>query len=184
MFPALSPQLDFRGVLESAGRERGFTLIELFIALAVLAVILTMGAPAFGDFIRSNRLKTAAFDLVVSLNYARSEAIKRNGDATVTPAAGGWDAGWSVRAGAATVKVYDAPGGVQINPVADGAAWADTDPVTFRRNGRPTGFSTMMFTLRLADVSDNRFVRCILLDFGGDATIREDANGDGDCSNG
>jgi hypothetical protein len=63
-----------------------------------------------------------------------------------------------------------------------GAAWAGA--VTFRRNGRPTGFSTMMFTLRLADAGDNRFVRCVLLDFGGDATIREDANRDGDCSNG
>ena len=165
----------------SASR-RGFTLIELLIAVAVLAILLSLAGPSFGDFIRSNRLKTSAFDLVVSLNYARSEAIKRNSDATVTPAGGGWNGGWSVQSGGATMKLYQAPDGIQINPRADGAAWAGA--VTFRRNGRPTGFSTMMFTLRLADVGDNRFVRCVLLDFGGDATIREDANRDGDCSNG
>ena len=161
---------------------RAFTLIELMIALAVLTILLSIVGPSFGDFIRSNRLKTAAFDLVVSLNYARSEAIKRNNDATVTPAGGAWNAGWLVQAGGATVKVYQAPEGVEIAPVADGAAWAGA--VTFRRNGRPSGFSTMLFTLRLADAGDNRFVRCVLLDFGGDATIREDANHDGDCSNG
>jgi type IV fimbrial biogenesis protein FimT len=165
-----------------AHAKRGFTLIELMIAVAVLAVVLTLGAPSFVDFIRSNRLKSASFDLVVSLNYARSEAIKRSTDATVTPAGGGWSDGWSVQAEGQTVKVFEAPDGIQINPVADGAAWAA--PVTFRRNGRPTGFSTMLFTVRLDNVGDNRFVRCVLLDFGGDATIRDDANRDGDCSNG
>lgn len=160
----------------------GFTLIELLVTLAVLGIVMTMAVPAFGDFISSNRLKTAAFDLLVSLNYARSEAIKRNADATLTPAGSGWSGGWSVQAAGDTFKVFEAPVGIQINPLADGAAW--TAAVTFKRNGRPSGFTTMMFTVRLDDVSDNRFVRCVLLDFGGAATIREDADHDGDCANG
>jgi type IV fimbrial biogenesis protein FimT len=160
----------------------GFTLIELLITLAVLGIVMTMAAPSFVDFINSNRLKSAAFDLVVSLNYARSEAIKRNADATVTPAGGGWSGGWSVQAGGQTFKVFETPDGIQINPMADGVAW--TDPVTFGRNGRPSGFRTMFFTVRLNTVGDNRFVRCVLIDFGGDSTIREDANSDGDCANG
>jgi type IV fimbrial biogenesis protein FimT len=161
---------------------RGFTVIELMLTLVLLGVVVAMAAPSFADFFKNNRLKTASFDLVVSLNYARSEAIKRGTDATVTPAGGNWSDGWSVQAEGQTVKVFEAPAGIQVNPVADGAAW--TAAVTFRRNGRPTGFSAMLFTLRPDNVSDNRFVRCVLLDFGGDATIREDANHDGDCSNG
>ncbi len=141
-----------------------------------------MAAPSFVDFIRNNRLKSAAFDLVVSLNYARSEAIKRNTNATLTPSGGGWSGGWSVQAGGQTSKVFEAPDGIQINPAADGVAW--TAPVTFGRNGRPSGFRTLLFTVRLDDVSDNRFVRCVLIDFGGDPTIRDDANKDGDCANG
>ena len=160
----------------------GFTLIELLVTLSVLGILMTLAAPSVMDLITSNRLKTAAFDLVVSLNYARSEAIKRNVDATVTPAASGWSGGWSVQAAGQTFKIFDAPAGIQINPLADGAAW--TAAVTFKRNGRPTGFTTMFFTVRLSSVSDNRFVRCVFLDFGGDATIREDANHDGDCTNG
>lgn len=160
----------------------GFTLIELLITLAVLGIVMTLAAPSFADFIKSNRLKTTAFDLLVSLNYARSEAIKRNADATVNPAGAGWNSGWSVQAAGQTFKVFDAPAGIQINPLADGAAWAAA--VTYKRNGRPSGFTTMMFTVRSSDVSDNRFVRCVLLDFGGAVTIREDANHDGDCANG
>ena len=160
----------------------GFTLIELLITLAVLGIVMTLAAPSFADFIISNRLKTTAFDLLVSLNYARSEAIKRNADATVNPAGAGWSSGWSVQAAGQTFKVFDAPAGIQINPLADGAAWAAA--VTYKRNGRPSGFTTMMFTVRSSDVSDNRFVRCVLLDFGGAVTIREDANHDGDCANG
>lgn len=160
----------------------GFTLIELLVTLTVLGIVMTLAAPSFADFVKSNRLKTTAFDLVVSLNYARSEAIKRNADATVTPAASGWSSGWSVQAAGQTFKIFEAPGGIQINPLADGAAWSV--PVTFKRNGRPAGFTTMFFTVRLNTVGDNRFVRCVLLDFGGAATIREDANRDGDCANG
>jgi len=169
-------------VRRNASANGGFTLIELFIAIAVLGILMTLAAPSFVALINRNRLKSASFDLLVSLNYVRSEAIKRNTDATLTPAAGGWSSGWSVQAGGQTFKVFEAPAGVQINPVADGAAWAA--PVTFKRNGRPQGFRTMFFTVRLNDVSDNRFVRCILIDFGGATTIREDANRDGDCANG
>lgn len=168
--------------MRRANTSSGFTLIELLVAITVLAIVMSLGAPSFADFIRSNRLKSAAFDLVVSLNYTRSEAIKRNTDATLTPGAGGWSDGWSVQAGGQTVKVFEAPAGISIDPAADGAVW--TDPVAFGRNGRPSGFRSMIFTVRLSDAGDNRFIRCVLVDFGGTATIRGDSNGDGDCANG
>lgn len=182
MHPLRLPFTESKSALPGRRAGFGFTLIELLIAVAVLAIVMTLGAPSFADFIRSNRLKSAAFDLVVSLNYTRSEAIKRNADAALTPAAGGWDAGWSVQSGGDTLKVFEAPAGIEINPVADGVAW--TDPVTFNRSGRPSGFRSMLFTVRLSDAGDNRFIRCVQVDFGGTAAIGSDANGDGDCANG
>ena len=160
----------------------GFTLLEMLVTLTVLGVLMTLAAPSFSSFVLSNRLKTIAFELVVSLNYARSEAIKRNVDATVTPSLSGWNGGWSVQSAGQTFKTFDAPGGIQINPVADGVA--STAAVTFKRNGRPSGFNSLMFTVRSATLTENRFVRCVLIDFGGAVTIRDDTNQDGDCSNG
>jgi type IV fimbrial biogenesis protein FimT len=162
--------------------NRGFTLMELLVTLTVLGIVMTLAAPSFASFVLSNRLKTTAFELVVSLNYARSEAIKRNVDATVTPSISGWSGGWSVQSAGQTFKTFDAPGGIQINPVADGVA--STAALTFKRNGRPTGFNSMMFTVRSSTLTDNRFVRCVLIDFGGAVTIRDDTNQDGNCANG
>ncbi len=57
------------------GGGRGLTLLELLIALAVLAVSLTTVAPAFSKLGHSIRLGREAGRLVEALNLARSEAI-------------------------------------------------------------------------------------------------------------
>ena len=58
-------------------RRRGFTLIELMIVVAVVAVILTLAAPSFRDMILMQRLKGINAQLVTDLAFARSEAISR-----------------------------------------------------------------------------------------------------------
>ncbi len=58
-------------------KKRGFTLVELMITLAVSAIIVTVAVPSFASFIRSQRASTQANDLLVSLTFARSEALKR-----------------------------------------------------------------------------------------------------------
>jgi len=55
----------------------GVTLIELLVALSVAAIVLTLGIPAFTDFLASNRMTAAANDVVSAMHLARSEAIKR-----------------------------------------------------------------------------------------------------------
>lgn len=55
----------------------GFTLLELMITVAVAAILLGIGVPAFTEMIRNNRLTAGANDLLRSTQLARSEAIKR-----------------------------------------------------------------------------------------------------------
>ena len=58
--------------------ESAFTLIELMITIAVAAVVLTLGVPGFGRVIERNQLSAYTNQLVSSLHFARSEAVKRN----------------------------------------------------------------------------------------------------------
>lgn len=61
-------------------RHRGFTLVELMIAIAVIAILLMLAAPSFVDYMRVQRLKGVNAQLVTDLQYARTEAASRNGD--------------------------------------------------------------------------------------------------------
>ena len=55
----------------------GFSLVELMIAVAIFALSLRFGMPAYGDWIASRKLANHAEYLVETLNLARSEAVKR-----------------------------------------------------------------------------------------------------------
>lgn len=57
---------------------RGFTLVELMIVLAVIAVILTLAAPSLYNYILMQRLKAVSAQLVSDIQFARSEAVARN----------------------------------------------------------------------------------------------------------
>ncbi len=62
----------------------GFTLIEVMVVVAVLAILLGIAAPSFQSMLDKRRLIGAAEQLYADLQYARSEAIKRNASVTVS----------------------------------------------------------------------------------------------------
>lgn len=57
---------------------RGFTLVEMMVAIAVAAILLVIAVPSFTNAINSNRLKTTANALIGSLKTARIAAVQRN----------------------------------------------------------------------------------------------------------
>lgn len=81
---------------------RGFTLVELLITLAVLAVGLSLSAPAFNQQIANYRVRSASESIVEGLNYARAEAVRRNAPVSFTLDASG--PGWTVAQGGTALQ--------------------------------------------------------------------------------
>jgi type IV fimbrial biogenesis protein FimT len=61
----------------------GFTLLELMVTIAILAIVAALGTPSLANIIRDNRVTAQANDLVSLLTLARSEAVKRRNNAFV-----------------------------------------------------------------------------------------------------
>jgi type IV fimbrial biogenesis protein FimT len=99
----------------------GISIIELVVSLAIVAILATTGVPAFSSFIQSNRLNESSFDMLATINLARTEAVKRrtrvllcrSADPTLpTPSCGGsantWTTGWLVFASGDSNSTYEA----------------------------------------------------------------------------
>jgi len=92
---------------ETAGapaRLAGFTLFELMVAIGVAGILMAIAVPALRSFLQNDRLLTEQNQLVMSLNYARSEAIKEDASVWVCASSNGttcsgvanWTAGWLI----------------------------------------------------------------------------------------
>ena len=65
----------FGGSMQRTKKNHGFTLIELMVTIAVMAIIATMVAPSFGDMLLKQDLNRSTQELVGQLNNARSKAV-------------------------------------------------------------------------------------------------------------
>lgn len=103
--------------------NRGFSLVELVVTVAVLGIIAGIAFPNMREMILNGRVTTQTNELVAALNFARSEAIKRGSEVSVCATDGaGLAGGWRIIpdancAGAAAPLVrHEALGDVVIEP--------------------------------------------------------------------
>src|SRR6476659_4287600 len=69
--------------MEKSG-QRGFSMIELMVTLAVASILVGVLAPNMRTYLLNNQLSSAVNDMLHSIQVARTEAIKRQ-----LPAGGG-----------------------------------------------------------------------------------------------
>jgi type IV fimbrial biogenesis protein FimT len=58
--------------------SRGFTLIELIVTMGLLAILISLGAPAFGDWVRNNQVRSVAETLQNGVRNAQAESVRRS----------------------------------------------------------------------------------------------------------
>ena len=102
---------------------RGFTLVELLVTLAIGTILLAIAIPGYAFLANAGRLTAVTNDLVTTLHFARSEAIKRGIRVTVCKtsnavalpptcdATASWQQGWLVFADGGMRGVID-PGDI------------------------------------------------------------------------
>ena len=97
-FETASPTRSHSPSDRSAGNPAmGFTLIELMVALTVLAVLLSLAAPSFANLVANNRVATETNELMGTFNLARMEAVRRAQAVTVRSAdSNDYAKGWNV----------------------------------------------------------------------------------------
>jgi len=76
----------------------GFTLVELMITLAVAFVLVALALPSFRELSTRSNVTQLGNDLVLALNTARSEAVRRGTQVEVVGSTGNWSTGWTIKA--------------------------------------------------------------------------------------
>lgn len=140
----------------------GVTLVELMVTLAIVIIVAGIGIPSFTSYTASQKLRTASTELSSTLLFARSEAIKRNGDVVITPSADGWHKGWTVTAGATTLRSQESMSAVSIT--------TDADSLTYGNSGRLRETATPSFEISAGDGA-----RCISVNLSGMPSTKKGA---------
>lgn len=143
-------------------RQRGFTLVEAMVVIAILIVLAGAGVPAMQEFVTNTRLKSATSDLFNDILRARSEAIKRNGDISLVPVSASWTNGWNIPHPTVAGEK------LQAHAALTAATITGPDTLTYTSAGRVRDDANPKFTV----TASNGNVRCIVVDLSGRPSIK------------
>ena len=129
---------------KSLNNSTGFVLTELLMVVVIIAILAAIAAPSFRSVIQGQRIRSASSDLYASLALARSEAIKRNREVSISAVGGDWTNGWEVPNPTVVNTFIDQHAAVQGVSINSGS----TTSVVFESSGRvKPGGADVTFTI-------------------------------------
>ncbi|BFM08993.1 GspH/FimT family pseudopilin [Halioxenophilus aromaticivorans] len=170
--------------------QKGFTLVELLIVIAIVAILAVVAVPNFNETMQRNRMVANANEILSAIQYARAEALRQGGRVFLAPVDGtNWPNGLVVYLDAddddmldtgEEIRVWQAlASGSALSAVA-GATAIEFDSRGFAAaNGTGTPPSDTEEAFKLCDNRDDETGRYINLLISGSAWI-----GDADDCNG
>jgi prepilin-type N-terminal cleavage/methylation domain-containing protein len=78
-------------------RQAGFTATEILVVIGIVGVLAAIAVPSMSKMIQTQSVRSASYDLNADLIYARSEAISRATNVTITGASTtDFNQGWTI----------------------------------------------------------------------------------------
>lgn len=152
-------------------KQRGLTLVELVVTVAIVAILASAAAPSFRDMMERNRLSALNNQLVSAINYARGEAVKRvfnvvlcvrksdGSDCTAT-ATDGFEKGWLAFVDTNANGVLDSGETILLDEVPNvmpglvvSSNISTAQKISYKPNGNVSNSGTLTLTLN----STNRY---------------------------
>lgn len=133
-------------------KQRGMTMVEMMMTVLIAAILATIAVPSFKTLLQNNRAQADSGLLARSLNYARSEAIRRSSDIRVTALSNStdWSQGWRVWVDTDKDGSYDSGEELQHqNALSSGAALTGSvSDVVFQSSGFSNDGTLVFSTVR------------------------------------
>ena len=88
-------------------RQAGFTATEILVVIGIVGLLAAIAVPSMSKMIQTQSVRSASYDLNADLIYARSEAISRATNVTITGASTtDFNQGWTITeaAGGTTLR--------------------------------------------------------------------------------